>query len=161
MPDARTLGFIGCRLLSLFILFQGFQQSNLAFALRSLRAEGPTLSEVTRIAATVIISYGLPFLILWFGAAWLSERMAGDDGNEAPQEGMSHQKLLSLGIALIGLFVVLINIPRAVSLVYAHLYQGYGDFVDLAVTLLALLMAVWCVIGAQSVAHFIGKLRRW
>ncbi len=168
MPNARTLAFIGCRLLSLFIVFQILQKSDWIFLLGSMRAGGPSFSDIATALGALAVGYGVPFLILWFGAGWFSKRIAGGHTQETTQEPLSQRDLLSLGIALVGLFVFLIVIPRAMNSIHYYFFvnrDNYGDLLGgygaLFATLLSIVMAAWCVVGSRSVAALISKLRRW
>ena len=167
MPSAREFAFIGCRLLSLLILYFAVQQFELILLslIKVLGADASKRSlfffEIAFFPVLSVISDVVVILCLWCGAGWISGRLVKGLENAAKPEIWSREITLSLAVAALGLFILVTTIPEILRSIYVYTVHNQSTDESLIAASLAIAVAVICILGPRSIAGFVAKLRRW
>lgn len=183
MIGARDLAFVGCRLLSLYVLY-GVVQS-LAFGSyfvlnRSFFSQGFSMSaepngpeRLLELGTTFVpLLTGLAaFAVLWFGAGWVAEKIAGRTTENTPvaEQIWSPETVLSLAVIGLGLVLLVFTIPHLAGL-FTTLLQAdpsdprpalYTYLYNLVSVVVRCAVGVGLILGSGIIAGAIGRLRRW
>jgi hypothetical protein len=164
MPSARDIAFVGCRLLALYVLV-GVVQSlaiGVPFLLQALwgseEATAQRLLDTSLQHASAVTGIAL-VAILWFGARWISGKVA--DGSPQATGQWSPRIALSLAVIFFGLYLLVWTLPYVSYLLQSLVNYGIVDMGNLASIFIQGGIGVGCILGAQSVADAIARLRRW
>jgi hypothetical protein len=179
MPSARDIAFIGCRLLAVYSLYSALLSFalGLSFVSQVLAAPGRSIWQASEYAfhnGTVMLANIAAFFVLWFGAAWFAGRIspeAPETEDQAPVAEWPVRKVLTVALTLLGLWVLVHHLPPLASFIPLILEHrivevaGNGAFSyqtqQFITALLTIGLGIVCVLGAQGIADFIAKLRRW
>ena len=183
MIGARDLAFVGCRLLSLYVLY-GVVQS-LAFGSYfvlnqslfsqgfSMAAEPNSPEKLLELGTTFVpLLTGLAaFAVLWFGARWIAEKVAGITTENAPasERTWSPETALSLAVIGLGLGLLVFTIPHIAGLLTTLLQTDPSDprpalytyLYNLVSVVMRCAVGVGLILGSGVIAGAIGRLRRW
>ena len=169
MPNMRGFAFLGCRLLSLLLLYWALQTTRVSVSavLQFLNAELSLGSDTT----VHIVFWPLFFtalelalvLVLWFGAERISAHLTQDAPPAAEGEDWSRSGVLSMAVAVIGLFFLVSLVPQVAQSFYLIAFQGLTDSASvipfLAHVVLTLGVGLGCLLGRHGIADFIVKAR--
>ena len=101
--------------------------------------------------------------VLWFGAEWISARMTRDAPRTTEDQDWSRSGVLSMAVAVIGLFFLVSLVPKAAQSFYLIVFQGLTDSATVIPVLvhvvLTLAVGLGCLLGRHSIAEFIVKAR--
>lgn len=170
MLSARDLAFVGCRLLSLYVLYGVvvmvmFNAADLLQLLASPQEIGWQPNTYVLRTAALLFANLVVFLVLWFASGWVAAKVAADTAQvtEGEATGWSRGTILSLGIIVLGLWILAHHLPTLLSYIPLVL-QSDTDSIGsryLVAALLATALGVYFVLGSRGIAEFIGRLRRW
>lgn len=175
----RDLAFVGSRLLALFVLATSLQSIvlNTWFLLQGFHSQDhwSVQDKIVEWSSYVVPMAALLALVafLWLRAGWIAEKVAGH-ARALPSppipEGWSPQRVLSVAVVILGVWILFGAIPALVSylLWFVHTASGHGGASELAFgqtsrlvsTLLSAGLGLLCIFGAQRIAEFIGAVRR-
>lgn len=163
MPSTRDFAFLGCRLLSLLALYWALEKTQF-YILSVASSTGVSLIELLGgflVPIMLALADVALFLLLWFGAGWISERMVSGMPDGEREADWSHSKVLALGVTVLGLVLVFVTVPRIAAYVFAFAFRGHIDPAGLVQVALMLIISVYCLVGAARIAEIVVKLRRW
>ena len=176
MPSARDIAFIGCRLLALFVLVSSLQAITLNswLLLQSFRSQQEWSLQDKLVewgAYTVPMAVLLVLVaILWARADWIAAKVTTGVTEAQPADagGWSRQVALSVAVVAIGLWLVVDRLPFLVQYLFLLLGRDTGaegpvwmDFPNLAATLFAIVLGLFCVSCASPISGYLARLRRW
>lgn len=169
MTRPQRLAFLGCRLLSLYVLYQALRHIGVTVTavfqgLRTDAFEGmPGWLDLISPSLSILLFDLLASGLLWFAADWISRRMVADDGDpEATGPSTwSPSDVLSVAIVVLGAIILVHSIPSVINLLYFAAVHGVSNQPSLLSTLAVAAIGVWFVFGSRSIAGFVGKVRRW
>ena len=161
MANARDIAFVGCRLFALYILYQaihriGFSALYLDKAIKS--GLGPSLAEPTVLALVIDIAL---FIFLWFTAGRIAAGVSGGLEDPSREKLLSRKELLTTAVAICGVFVLVIAVPRAATVLATFLFTGRAETFQLLHIIPLLVMGLACIFGAGYFASLVIKARRW
>ena len=169
MPNMRGFAFLGCRLLSLAALYWVLQTIELSvLTVQQFIGSGYALGSETafHLVFWPVFFSGLDLaivLVLWFGADWISARMTRDAPAATEDQDWSRSAVLSMAVAVIGLFFLVSLVPQVAQSFYLIAFQGLTDSASvipfLAHVVLTLGVGLGCLLGRHGIADFIVKAR--
>ncbi len=170
MLSPRDVAFVGCRLLALFFVFQtnNWLPAAEALVLRAWALLEPTA--VTAVTGSLAMFAGIvfqlvlqlaPAFVLWFGATWISRRIYPTAVGEAVEGYWDRKAVLSVAVAAFGLLVLIVSLPGLVNLFWVA--QGVYSILSFfnIDALFSTIIGIVCIVGSDSIAHFVTRLRRW
>lgn len=154
---ASGLALLGCRLLSLYLLYLAIQ--SITFLVYGFVEGGPDFLR----DLSLFLNFGLNLATcaaFWFGAPWLSRKMIPPNVEqvEAGAPGVEH--LMMLAVVILGLVLLSGAIPRLASTVALGINEGYFRLEAVEVVVRIVLGAI-LILGSQGIARAIGRVRRW
>ena len=170
MLSPRDAAFIGCRLLALFLVFQiddwiPAAQSLVLRALALIEGAAATpvsgnLATFAAIALQLLLQLA-PALVLWFGATWFSRRIYPTAVSEAVEGYWDRKAVLSVAVTAFGLFVLILSLPGLLNLFWVT--HGLSPITSIFNfdALFSVIFGIVCIVGSDSIAQFVVKLRRW
>ena len=163
MPNARSLAFVGCRLLSLYILYRAIQNLGLVasslYLYPALKADSaPSFLEPA--IATLLIDI-VVFLGLWFGAGRIADKVAGPAAEAEDREGFSRRELLATAVAAAGILVLVTAIPGLVGHIVVFVLWKQHNIAELVQLIALVVMGLLCLAGPRDIADLVMKARRW
>jgi len=162
----RDLAFVGCRLLALSIFLQVVQAqiSNVLFYLQALNASEEMGIVRNRdfdlFFGSALANLGI-CVVLWFGAGWLSGKVAAGIPRmqgEAPAS-WSLQSALSVVVIAAGLWVLILLVPSLTFLLNQLIERGRVEFISLAYVVVTIAVGLVCVFSPRGIAGFISRAR--
>ncbi len=176
MLNPRDAGFVGCRLLALYFLYNVLQWlphaysmlSSTLFVVRSHPTPpGGEMLVYTQMLLEAIAKVGL-VLFFWFAADWLSKRIFPAEHNAGHPQQWDRQAVISVVPVAIGLVLILRSFVQLADWIYISLSPfdtralweaGVGS--DL--TEIAIRFALGClfILGGGPMARLITKLKGW
>jgi hypothetical protein len=176
----RSLAFVGCRLLALFVLVSSLQAIvfNTWFLLQSFRSQEQWSSQDKVLEGAIysvpIVALLIMVAILWWRADWIAGRVVTRPAEAAVKigGGWSPQDALSVAVIALGLWVLIDHLPALVSYLFLLINDIHPEGAEaftfalvnvqgLVSTLFTTGLGLLCIFGSQTVAEFIGRLRRW
>jgi len=177
MPSARDIAFIGCRLLALYVLYGTllmvmFNVSDFLQMIAAQEVDWRGNPYFMRTLALLIANLGV-FLALWFASDWVAGKVAAGTtrAKEAATTAWSRRDALSVGVTLLGLWVLVHHLPILLSYMPLILH---GDAVEVTrnghvsidtrsifSALLTTVLGVFFVLGSRGITEYIARLRRW
>lgn len=176
MIGARDLAFVGCRLLSLYVLWftLAYLAQSVFFVLDALVSPGQVrlgLSSHASANLTFVVTNLAVFVALWFGAARIAGMVAAGtaDMPAGQAAGWSRQKVLSLAVVALGLWVLIHELPVLLSYAPLMIPDPSDEFwpdvtVHPSMIVSAVLTSTFgllCILGTRGIVTFIARLRRW
>lgn len=161
MPNAAQLAFLGCRLLSLYVLYQAVLSSGFAVVhLVQLLKSGESLNRTDPFWLVLVLQV-LVFLVLWFGAKRISGMAADAGPGGSDLEAFSRSNIVSLAVVCSGVFILVLTIPRLIVVVSLSILQGTPDISLMISNALSLVMGIVCITGPKTLANLVVRARRW
>ena len=170
----RGLAFIGCRLLSLYFLYQAIVlMPNRFGGFLGIFLEGH-MEGVTAIIGVFAVSVELVFAaFLWFGANWLSRKVSPADKQEDDQPPPSVETVLPQAIGFLGVYFLAISIPNAGSMFYSRIWLnaqqtlssaeivrvGWGSDIQIFSLVLQVCLGITLILGKERIALLLHKVR--
>lgn len=169
----KTLAFLACRILGLYILFWGL--AGFAGLLLNITQfswiDDPAFNQpiASYVKAFLIESiYLISFVILWFGANWLSDRMIPPPQNNEKSQMFDMNQLSAVIIASVGLIFMVYAaslVPKAI-LTFNEATEHtdklspalLGFFMDI---LLKFILGFLLVMGSSQVSRLIRFARNY
>lgn len=158
---ARTLAFLGCRVLALYFLFTGIQ--SLGFVLQSVVQLQDFTHLDSRVTSVLVLAFLMcVFVLLWFGASWLSGKMVrGLEGSPA-SDALDPYALSGVLTAVFGVVIVSYGLLNLVS--YGGVLIEGDHQLDTARwigIIFKIVLGAGLVLGAGFIARVIRRARRW
>lgn len=161
MPSSRDLAFVGCRLLSLYVLYQAVLKSGFVYlSLVQLYSSNRFGISLDAAFVTVFLEV-LVFLFFWFGAGWISRRAVEDDKELVKREEFSPRNVLAIAVAISGIFAIVLTIPTLIRMATIFAIQDVRTLELLISPVATLIVGLLCIVGSKSIADFVVRLRRW
>ncbi|MEM7168838.1 MAG: hypothetical protein AAF530_01615 [Pseudomonadota bacterium] len=160
MLTPRSFAFIACRLMAIYLLVQAIDFAAI-FAWSLMRLELPDLWMASSPSAIIGLIGLVTFFVLWFGAGPISRCITPKIAQENSSEDWTQQGLLSVGIVLIGIWIIAVNLPGLVGYIYVFADDVVVDPKGIIELVLSLVLGVFCLVGAHGLTRFVGKMRRW
>jgi hypothetical protein len=161
--STRTLAFVGCRLLAVYVLLSVIQAQthNLFFYLQSLNRVVQNV-DFDPYFYSALLNF-VAALILWFRADWFAARIAA--GTPEPQQEepatWSPKNALSVVVIATGLWVLILLVPRLSILLQQFLEDGRVDTISFVFVALSIAVGVVCIFSPRGIAEVIARGRRW
>ncbi|WP_299624217.1 hypothetical protein [Pelagibius sp.] len=165
MIGARDLAFVGCRLLSLYVLWV-----TLTYLAHSILLVFGVMawSSYASSSLMLLVTHLAVFVALWFGAGRIAGMVASETAATSEDHAgeWSRQAALSLAVVVLGLWVLIQQLPIFVSFLLQFIgeerrFALNTDLDRLVWVILTTGLGVLCVFGSRAIAQFIGRLRRW
>ena len=161
MVNSRDMAFVGCRLFALYVLYQaihriGFSAIYLDKAIKT--GLGLSLSEPTILALIIDIAL---FIFLWFSAGRIAAGVSGGQEDPSRETSLTRKELLATAVAICGVFVLVIAVPRTAGVLATFLFTGRAETFQLFQIIPLLVVGLACIFGAGYFASLVLKARRW
>lgn len=170
MLSPRDVAFIGCRLLALFFAFQVnewlpavtslVQQVATFVDIEAAPVGSGSLASSFATALRLLLQVG-PALVLWFGATWISRRIYPKDEDERVEGYWDRKAVLSVAVAATGFFVLTLSLPGLLGVFWFSPGNLPLSTIFNFDALFAMVFGILCIVGSDSIAQIVVKLRRW
>ncbi|MCF3630280.1 hypothetical protein RJ527_03420 [Thalassospiraceae bacterium LMO-SO8] len=161
MASAKDMAFIGCRLFALYVLYQAIHRIGFSalYLDKAIKTDlGLNLAEPTILALIIDIAL---FILLWFAAGRIAAGVSGGQEDSSGEASLSRKELLATAVAICGVFVLVIAVPRAAGVLATFLFTGRAETFHLFHIIPLLGMGLICIFGASYFAGLVIKARRW
>ena len=157
MVTARSVAYIGCRLLALAILAKILQPVCIGTLqiIVNLGGSYPVSSQIGNIL-TLISGDLLTLAIIWISAGWIADQAANLEAEPNSAERWSRQDALAIGVVVAGLVAIVISLPDVAQAIAS--LRTNRHFFGSAITLF---IGFLLVLGPQNFARLLMKFGRW
>ena len=161
MPSTRNLAFVGCRLLSLYVLYQGMLK--LGFVVIFLAQLIETNRPISLVQSSVIIFVIeiMIFLLFWTGADRISRWAVNHEQDVDDLAEVSRSDILSVAVVISGIFILVFTTPQIVSLIISYPFQGNQNLTFLISPVMSFVMGIVCLAGRKTLVDLVVRARRW
>lgn len=154
--NGTTLAFILLRLAAVLFAYQGL--ALLPALIGVVLREGEAAPLEFGAWAVPIAFYCALFFILWFGARRIGQKVAGGELDQTDEISATGTDFLQSGIILLGVYLIVLTIPRMISVFAVYPLTETGRF--LLDYLITLGLGVVLVMYPNKLVGLIRRLRR-
>ncbi|MCL6458254.1 MAG: hypothetical protein K6T85_09640 [Gorillibacterium sp.] len=172
----KEITFLLVRVLALYVAIRGLEQlTNMIQVLYpsiwgDIESSFSTGNLLIMMLATGIILIGIG-VVLWFGASRIVKMILGDKEAEVSSLSIRDNTLYTVGLALIGITLLVNNIPalfgyiaKLVEISHMDVAEAFDRnrdlaWIELGVTTVKLVLAAFLIIKPTSLSRFIMGLR--
>ena len=172
--NIRGFSYSLLKILSIWVLVNLFIPNLISIILlliQSYRDSANYSSDTTIFWIIELVLYLIISVILWFGSDKFSKAIikgySEQDESEITKLILQQNKILEVGLILIGLYVVVTQIPYLINNIVAMIeYSSYGSnsistrsIGGIVQALISIIIAVYFIIGREKIVTVILKIR--
>lgn len=162
LEGLRGWAFLACRVLSLYVLYYAFK----FFSASSVLMLVGSMKDSTSVGDFYFVFNFLldlsAFAFLWFGAPWLSSKVAPPTREMELSGDQNIRQLMSLVISVFGLILLVNAIPNAASVITAFTFEtGNWDIDRLAEVIVQAGVGLFLIFGRKGIADLVHRARAW
>lgn len=158
--NSRTLAFIFCRVLALYVLYEGSQSAFYAVAALIQNSLYNPAVNFRFFNVAHVASYFVQFLLFWFGASWLSNRMTLSTQEQTSQKVLDIDGLFSVIVSGVGLVFMVTAMSRLAGLTALFITEGQLlNMRDTGESAVKLAIGLTLLLGVRRITTIIKRAR--
>jgi hypothetical protein len=158
---SRGWAFLACRILSLYVLYIVIQYiPGIAINIANIREADTNFFQSIFPIYFAGLNF-LMFLFFWFGAPWLSNRLAPPKAEDTVSGDWNIEQWMSLIVAVYGLILIVDALPLLAGNLAAYIGIGGEYYVRSSEIAAKAIVGTVLIFGRHRVSEAIKSARRW
>jgi len=163
----RDWAFLACKVLALYTLIFIIPSLPMSFYSFFSKTETGSFSAFSLVTISPYVTFIFLFVLFWFGAPWLSKKMAPQRADQESYDKVEFDQLFALAIAVFGIFVIFSAIPNLAFYISFYFQEDTfksqellagRNFIELVIRIVA---GFLLVVGNQQISRTVKRMRAW
>ena len=158
--SARTLVFVSCRLLTLYVVISAIQSTGF-FAVPALLPQPMEFSALDKLIFLIVFNTGnfAMMIILWFGADWISTIIVDEPHNEKSAFSWSRHDIITTALIIIGIWLIISGVSDVSAKILSMFMLGERAISLIAPGITSIIVGVGLIFGSTRLTNLIQRLR--